>query len=210
MLSDENFRKIKDKMVLVVGCGGLGGYVVEHLVRIGVGKIVVADDDCFCKSNLNRQLMSTLQNNGLNKAKEAKKRAAIINDSVEVAAVTERVHKANIEKIALGCDLVFDCCDNISTRLTLEEYCEKNKTVLIHGAINDLCGQVATIYPGDKTISKLYGEKVSKRLSTLSFVPAIVASFQVSEGIKTLLGCKNTLKGKVMVLDLLTNDIKIL
>ena len=50
--------KLKDKSVLIVGCGGLGGYVIEELSRIGVGKLILVDGDVFSRSNMNRQLMA--------------------------------------------------------------------------------------------------------------------------------------------------------
>jgi molybdopterin/thiamine biosynthesis adenylyltransferase len=158
---------------------------------------------------LNRQLISNLENIGLSKVQEAKKRAFSINKAVQIIPIEEKVDKTNIQKIAMGCDIVFDCSDNVPTRLILEEYCEEKNLPLIHGAIGDLCGQVAAVYPGDRTLSKLYKDFSEKKLPTVSYVPALVASLQVSEGVKALIG-ESQLRGKTMIIDLSTNYIKII
>ncbi len=72
-LSLEENEKLKDFKVCVIGCGGLGGYIIEMLGRIGVGYITAVDGDNFSESNLNRQIISSDLNLGKNKAIEAKK-----------------------------------------------------------------------------------------------------------------------------------------
>ena len=159
-------EQLKDKTALVVGCGGLGGYVVEHLVRIGMGKIIIADHDCFCHSNLNRQLISNLENIGLSKVQEAKKRAFSINKAVQIIPIEEKVDKTNIQKIAMGCDIVFDCSDNVPTRLILEEYCEE-KPATYTRRHRRLMRSVAAVYPGiGRCLNciKIFGEKLPQCL----------------------------------------------
>ena len=57
-ISAEEQAALKEKRVLVAGCGGLGGYLIEHLARMGVGRITAVDGDVFEESNLNRQILS--------------------------------------------------------------------------------------------------------------------------------------------------------
>ena len=76
-LSAEEQRQLADASVLVLGCGGLGGYVIELLARIGVGRIAAADGDVFCVSNLNRQLLCTEETLGMNKALAAEARVRV-------------------------------------------------------------------------------------------------------------------------------------
>ena len=73
-LSKEENKSLRDKKVCVIGCGGLGGYIIEMLGRLGIGTIVAVDGDVFEISNLNRQLLSDVTNLGLNKATQAQKR----------------------------------------------------------------------------------------------------------------------------------------
>lgn len=210
MLSSKAPDKVKNKTAFVVGCGGLGCYVVEYLARIGMGKIIIADNDTFCQLNMNRQLYSTSNTLQKSKVASAKERVSQINPNIACVIHQTEINKENISSIAEGCDIVFDCCDNVETRLMLEKYCEKADIPLIHGALNDIYGQVATVYPGDRTLEKLYYNCQSHPSKTLSYVPAIVAGIQVSEGVKALSGEGNTLKGKVMLIDLLNNNIEII
>ena len=73
-LSIEEMEKLAESRVLVVGCGGLGGNIIEHLTRAGVGSLTVVDGDVFEESNLNRQLLSTSENLGQKKAAAAAER----------------------------------------------------------------------------------------------------------------------------------------
>lgn len=209
MLSSKAPEMVKGKTVLVVGCGGLGCYVVEYLARIGISNIIIADDDIFCCSNLNRQLYSN--NNTLNnyKVQIAKERVLEINAGINCIIHKEKINSQNIDSIANGCDIVFDCCDNVATRLMLEAFCEKKGIILIHGALNDLYGQVAAVYPGDRTLANLYHNYEAKPSKTLSYVPAVVAGLQVNEGIKILTGEQSALRGKLMLIDLYNNSLKI-
>lgn len=156
MLSESAPAKLKDKCALVVGCGGLGCYVVEYLARIGMGKIIIADCDNYCASNMNRQLYAVKDSLGKSKTLIAKQRVRQINQDIQCVAFDQKVTAENIDDISDGCDIVFDCCDNVETRLLLESHCEKKGIVLLHGALNDVYGQVAAVFPGDRTISKIY------------------------------------------------------
>ncbi|HAE22694.1 MAG TPA: thiamine biosynthesis protein ThiF, partial [Spirochaetaceae bacterium] len=75
-LGIEGQKALHNARVLVVGCGGLGGHLIEGLARLGVGYIVAVDPDCFDESNLNRQILCTTENLGKPKADEAARRAA--------------------------------------------------------------------------------------------------------------------------------------
>ncbi len=200
---------MKDKQALVVGCGGLGGYVVEFLARLGLGKMVIADNDIYSADNINRQLFATNSTLGKPKVTVAQQRVLEINPSINCIASQIRVDTNNISQIAEGCDIVFDCCDNIETRLILERYCEKANIVLIHGAINDMFGQVSTIYPKDRTLSNLYKHSKTKSSLTLSYVPATVAALQVNEAVKVFIDRNLTLNGKLMIIDLIESTFEV-
>ena len=86
-VSEEEQAALSGKRVLVVGCGGLGGCLIEHLARMGVGEITAVDGDAFEPSNLNRQLLSTQDLLGTGKALAAQARARAVNPEVTVRAV---------------------------------------------------------------------------------------------------------------------------
>ena len=197
------------KGVCIVGCGGLGGWLIEYMARIGVGHLTVVDGDRFDRTNLNRQLLSSEENIGCSKAAEAKKRLAAINPTVEVSAVEAFLTEDSAASILAGHDLVLDALDSIPTRLLLQHICAEEQIPLIHGAVEGWFGQVTTVLPGDNTLSRLYPVCVATETApaTLSFAPAFIASLQAAEAVKLLLGREPALRNKVLFADLLQNHI---
>ena len=98
-LTEAQQRKLARSSVLVLGCGGVGGYVIEYLARIGVGRIAAADGDVFRPSNLNRQRLSTEGNLGMNKALAGRERVRAINSAVDYEAVDCMVTEENAAEL---------------------------------------------------------------------------------------------------------------
>lgn len=115
-LSAEECEKLHNKSVCIVGCGGLGCYVLEALARIGVLKLRVVDCDVFDETNLNRQLYSNSESLGRLKVEVAKEVAAKVNPEVKLDAVQAELTKDSAKKLIEGADLVVDCLDNFSAR----------------------------------------------------------------------------------------------
>lgn len=209
---EENDR-LKDCKVCVVGCGGLGGYVIEMLGRLGIGTITVVDGDCFEESNLNRQILSDSKSMGVNKALKAKQRMEEVNPLVDVQAIGIKLTNENGLDIIKDSNVVIDALDSIGTRLILEKLCDELNVPLVHGAIAGWYGQVSTIFPGDKTLSRLYKSKIlegiEKKLGNPSFTPALVASIQVSEVIKILIIRGELLRRKLLIVDMLNQDYEV-
>lgn len=208
--------KLLSSTVAVIGCGGLGGNIIEMLARLGIGNMIVVDGDKFNESNLNRQLLSAENYIGKGKAETAMERIKHINSSINTKVYSQFIHSKNVQKIIQGSNLVVDALDNIPSRFILEEACRNLKITLIHGAINGFNGQVSTIFPGDKGIEMIYGpskryEKENKntRITVPSFSPALVASFQVAETIKVLLNRGKTLRKKLLLIDIEVLEINV-
>lgn len=212
-LTEAEGLMLREKTICVIGCGGLGGYLIEMLARLGVGKLIAVDGDVFEVTNLNRQLLSDMQSLGCWKAEAAVQRVNSINPEVQISAVCERLVETNAVQILQGADLVMDALDNIESRLLLEQQCEALGLTLVHGAIGGWYGQVSVVMPGDRTLSMLYKDKamkgLEKTLGNPAFTPAMVASIQVSEAIKLLIGRGDGLRGKVMLVDLFYNDFEV-
>lgn len=213
-LSIEENESLKNYRVCVVGCGGLGGYVIEMLGRIGVGNIAAIDGDVFEESNLNRQILSDSESLGVKKALRAKERMERVNPHIQVEAVVERLTSSNGMDILKGADVVVDALDSIETRLMLEKLCEELEIPLVHGAIGGWYGQVTTVLPGDGTLKRFYGGKatqgIEKKLGNPSFTPALVASIEVSEVIKLLIKRGELLSKKLLVIDLLEQEYEVI
>jgi len=216
-LSEADMAKLAAAKVAVVGCGGLGGNLIELLGRIGVGTLIAADGDLFEESNLNRQILCDTRNLGGSKSEEAKRRMAAVNPLVRVDAVTERITAENGPEILRGATLIMDAVDTIPARLALQGIAETLGVPLVHGAIAGWYGQVCAVYPGDRTLNTVYGKTgrkeqrgIESRLGNLSFGPAFVASLQAAEAVKEIIGRGETLRGRLLIADLLDNDFEII
>jgi len=213
-LSAQENESLKNFSVCVVGCGGLGGYIIEMLGRLGIGHITAIDGDAFDESNLNRQVLSDMESIGVKKSLKAKERMGKVNPLIEVKAVTEKLTELNGREILKGADVVVDALDSIETRLMLENLCEELNIPLVHGAIAGWYGQVATILPGDGTLKRLFEGKaakgIEKKLGNPSFTPALVASIEVSEVVKLLIKRGQVLSKKMLVIDLLEQEYEII
>ena len=207
-LSEEEQAVLSGKKVLVAGCGGLGGFVIEYLVRLGVGDITAVDGDCFEESNLNRQLLSSVSKLGYSKALAAKERAEDVNPGIKFAAVTEFIREDNAVSLIRGKDLVIDALDNVSSRLILEDAAAKCGVAVVHGAVQGLNIQVITAPPGMNRLHSLYrsakpdAERGPKLKSTLVMAPACCAAIEVSEALRLLLGKKAESEDSFIILDL--------
>ena len=209
-LTESENIELFSKRVCVVGCGGLGGYIIESLGRTGVGNITAIDDDVFEESNLNRQILSEVSLLGSSKAKAAKLRMQKVNPNVNVEAIAIRLNEENSQDLLRGHDVVVDALDSISTRRILQKSCEELGIPLVHGAIGGWFGQVTVIMPGDRVLDKLYPASIDKGIETKlgnpSFTPAIVGSIQACETIKLLTKKGELLHHKVLSIDLFHQD----
>lgn len=216
-ISPEEQQTLSEKSVCIIGCGGLGGGVIENLVRIGVGRLTVVDGDVFDASNLNRQVLSNEGNIGKLKAEEASAQMKDINSEIIVSPIGCRINEENCSGIIKNHDLVIDAVDNIEARLILEDACEKEKITLIHGAIAGWNGQVAVVRPGERLIHNIYqdfdgDEKTGDEVVTgnPSFTPAVISGLQAAEAIKVLLGKETALNNKLLMVDLLDHEYEVI
>ena len=207
-LTEEECALLRQKRILVVGCGGLGGHIIDQLARIGVGLLRVVDGDVFEESNLNRQLLSSVPLLGVNKAKAAADHVARVNPEVTVEAVEAFLTEANARSLIADCDVVIDALDNILSRKILAAACETARIPYVYGAIQGWVAQAGISMPGEDLIGKLFPENVAIRdKSVLSFTPALCASMQVSLCIKLLTG-RSVETGTVYYFDLLNQEFE--
>lgn len=207
-LSEAECEILHRKRVLVVGCGGLGGHLIDMLARIGVGFLRVVDGDVFEPSNLNRQLLSEVPLLGVSKAEAAAAKVSRVNPETEVEAVAGFLTEKNARQLVLSCDAVVDGLDNIDSRRILAKECEKAKIPFIYGAVSGWVAQAAVSMPGDHLVETLYPKGVVlKNKSVLSFTPALCASIQVALCVKLLTG-RPVETGKLYYFDLLNQEFE--
>ncbi len=207
-ISVEQQLRLFQSRVAVLGCGGLGGHVIEQLARLGIGSIVAIDPDVFEEHNLNRQLLSTIASLGQPKVEAARARVAAINPAVTLLPIRDTFAPSNGIGLLTGSQVVVDALDSVDTRLALAESCAELGIPLIHGAIAGWYGQVVTQYPGELSLRRLYPAGVASKgteqqLGNPAFTPAVVASMETAEVAKALLGIGKALRGRVMTVNLL-------
>lgn len=209
-VTPEEMCILKKSSVCVLGCGGLGGGVIEGLARIGVGRITAVDGDVFDETNLNRQVLSHEKNIGKSKAEEAAAQIKNINSDVDIVPVAEFLNEENALRIIKGHDIAVDALDNATARKLLEQSCEKENIPLVHGAIAGWNGQVAVIMPGDRMLQTIYEGSEDRGEETEtgnpSFTPAVVSAMEVAETVKLLLGKGGILKNRLLMMDLLNHQ----
>jgi adenylyltransferase/sulfurtransferase len=137
-------KKLLDASVLIVGAGGLGSPVAIYLAAIGVGTIGIIDNDKVEVSNLSRQIIFSIQDINRKKSTVASNKIKKINPDVKIRPFTKKLTSKNINQIAQNFDLIVDGSDNFRTRFLINDFCLKNKKILISGAISKFDGQVYT------------------------------------------------------------------
>ncbi len=210
MLSRGENLSLQSNAAVVVGCGGLGGYIIEMLARLGIGRITVIDGDVFDESNLNRQLLCSPDTLGQPKALTALKRIREVNPDIKAEAKQLFLTAENAAQLLQGHDVICDALDNIPARKLLQDSGEKLGIPLVYGAIAGWYAQVCTIFPGDRIFDLLYPEDTPKGIETElgnpSFTPALAASLQVAETLKVLLKKPGILRRRLLIANTLTME----
>ncbi len=123
LMGKENFGKIQDKTVLVVGLGGVGGYAIEALVRTGIKNLILIDHDKIDITNLNRQIVTNQGNVGNDKVYEFEKRILNINPECNVVSLKMFLDRSNCSILdEYDIDYIIDCCDSVDTKKMLIDY----------------------------------------------------------------------------------------
>ena len=204
-------KKLLKSSVLIVGAGGLGSPISIYLSALGVGKIGIVDKDKVELSNLNRQVI--FETNDLKKKKSltAANKLKRINPDISIKSFNRKINSRNINQIAKEFHIIVDGSDNFKTRFLINDYCLKEKKILISGAISKFDGQVYTFnflkknspclrcfipkMPPNPDIDNCEFDGV------LGPLAGIIGSIQPNEVAKEILGIGNTLCGFILVVD---------
>jgi len=215
-------ERFKDAKITVIGCGGIGGETIEMLARMGIGELVLVDEDAFDLSNLNRQTLASLKDLGLSKSAVAADKVRLINPYVKVTAFHEHVDKDNIDVIIGDSDIVIDALDNVLTRVIVSRKALEKGIPYIHGAIHGTLGQITVFLPNsDKTYEEMFNlpsqgkeldeETIEALKNVTSGVPPVIGPtpnligcLEAMEAYKILTGIgKLTVAPKILTFDLL-------
>ncbi len=193
-IGEDGQQILSTKSVLVIGAGGLGGFVIEGLARMGVKTIGICDYDVFDVTNLNRQLFSSESKLGLSKVTTASERVKDIDSEIKTIIYNKPFPCDEITKDISNYDLIIDCLDSLKVRIILEDFCLENNKKIIHGAVGGYFGVVGVVTKDNKIIEKyaLNGNDESNSAEKLMGNPysivGVVASLQVHLALLVLLG----------------------
>lgn len=164
LIGKDNFKKIKNTKILLVGVGGVGGFAFESLIRSGFQDITIIDKDIVEISNLNRQLVANLNTIGMNKVDVAKNIASNINESIKIKAINEFLTKDNINELDKDFDFIIDACDTLNTKLELIRFASINNIKIISsmGVGNRIDASKIKISKLDKTSNDPLAKKLRK------------------------------------------------
>lgn len=197
ILSPEAIEELNKIRILVVGVGGLGGFVAQGLVRLGAQNITVIDGDMFSDTNLNRQFFCNSETMGRQKAVVAVEEMLKVYPQGNYKAITEFITDKNAALIMKDYDIVFDCGDNIKLKLLLEDFCIKLGIPLIHAGVNANYGQLAII-ENKKILPSLYRREAKNRNAVI--LPQVTSGLQLNLFVQYL--HKKHKKNKLYLIDL--------
>ena len=208
-------KKILMSSVLVVGVGGLGCPLITYLAASGVGKIGIIDFDKVEISNLNRQMLFGVNDIGKFKVDQVKKKIKNLNNKIKIISFKKKLTIKNIKKISKDFDIICDGTDNFNTRYLINDYCFKNKKILISAAISKFDGHLLKF--NFKKKGPCYrcfmpeipnAENNCETEGIFSPVAGIMGSLQANEVLKSILDTKNDLTNQLLIFDGLKTQLR--
>lgn len=207
----EGQQKLKLAKVLVIGAGGLGCPVLQYLTAAGVGTIGIVDFDIVDESNLQRQVLYSVEDIGKPKAQIAKEKLGKQNPYVNLISHVTNLTAENALDIIAKYDMVVDGSDNFATRYLVNDACVMLNKVLVFGSIFKFDGQISIFnYKGGPTYRCLYpappadGEIPNcAEIGVIGVLPGIIGALQANEVIKIICGVGEVLSGKLLMFDAL-------
>ncbi|MGB6068642.1 MAG: HesA/MoeB/ThiF family protein [Desulfomonilaceae bacterium] len=219
VIGKDGQQKIRESRVLIAGLGALGSLISILLVRAGVGFVRIADQDCPELHNLHRQILYEEEDalRCISKAQAAANRLRASNSDVEIQAVEAAIARDNVEELTQNVDLVVDALDNIRTRYLINDVILNRGIPYIFGGAVETVGNVMTIIPGRTPCLRCLwpdpgavdNHPRASAVGVLSAVATAVASFQVTEALKIMVGREEDILSGLLVFDVWRNDFHI-
>lgn len=197
--------------VAIIGCGALGTVIASGLARAGVGKVRIIDRDYIELNNLQRQILFDEEDiaKGLPKAIAAVEKLKKVNSEVELEPVVADVNPDNVERLVRDVDLVLDGTDNFETRFLLNDACVKHDVPWVYGAVIGTYGMTMVIIPHHTPCFRCFLAQMPApgsiptcdTVGVLSSAVNVIASLEIAEGLKILMGKEEQLHGQLLYVD---------
>lgn len=162
LIGIDNFNKISNLNILLVGLGGVGSFVFESLIRAGVNNLTIVDYDVVTLSNINRQLVANINTVGRKKIDVAIEHAKEINNKINIKALDIKITSENINNLKNDYDFIVDACDSIDAKISLIKFAKEHNIKIISsmGMGNRLKPQNIKISSLNKTINDPLAKKL--------------------------------------------------
>ena len=214
----EGQKKLKNSRVLCIGAGGLGSPLALYLAAAGVGTLGILDFDVVDFSNLQRQVLHSEKTVGEPKVESAKNRLLELNSDISVVTYNEKLDSSNAMEVMKGYDVVVDGTDNFATRYLTNDACVFLGIPNVYGSIFRFEGQVSVFDAKRGPCYRcLYPEPPPPGLvpscaegGVLGILPGVVGTIQASEVVKLVIGEGTPLTGRLLFLDILNMEPRIL
>jgi molybdopterin/thiamine biosynthesis adenylyltransferase len=210
-------QKLLDAHVLVIGVGGLGSPVAMYLASSGVGHITLVDPDTVDLTNLQRQIVHTTETVGRAKIDSAIQQLKALNPDIDITGIAHKLEGDALLDQVRRADAVIDGSDNFPTRFAVNAACVTAKKPLISAAVTRFEGQVS-VFRADQPNSPCYrclyqdtddpGEPCVQ-FGVLAPVAGVVGAIQATETVKVLMGIGEPLAGRLLLVDALTMDWRV-
>jgi len=208
-------KKISSSKVLIVGMGGLGCPVALYLSNLGIKNIGIVDHDKVDFTNLNRQILFNTKDTGRLKVVQAKKILEKVDRKIKIDVYKEKIVKKNIQNIISKYHIICDCSDNFTTRYLLNDFCLKNKKILISAAISKFEAHIFNFnFSKNSPCYRCFMPEIPEEENKcdtegiLPTVAGIAGTLQANEVVKTILFKKNELVGKMIVFNTLNLNFR--
>jgi len=217
LIGNNNIEKLKNSHVAVFGVGGVGSFVAEALIRVGVGTVTAIDGDKVAESNINRQLIATTKTVNMPKVEVLEERAKDINPEININTIYDFYTPENRDKFFVDkYDYVVDAIDSVANKVDLIKICYEKKIPIISSMgtankLNPTMFEISDIYktsvcPLAKVMRKklkelnieklkvLYSKELpvkpidnDVKLGSISFVPSVAGLIIASEVVSDII-----------------------
>jgi molybdopterin/thiamine biosynthesis adenylyltransferase len=207
-------QKLKAATVAIVGAGGLGAPAALYLAAAGVGRLRLIDDDTVSLDNLQRQIIFRSADVGAAKVDRARDALTALNAHVTVESAQQRLTEVNAAGLLDGANIVLDGTDDFATRFAVNAACHSLRAPLVSGAVGRWDGQVGVFAPGGPCYRCFVPEappdaETCARVGIVGALTGVIGSMMALEAIKLITGAGEPLVGRVMLVDGLGGDARV-
>ena len=211
-------KKLVQAKVLLVGLGGIGSTVLQHLAAAGIGKIGLVDQDTVALSNLQRQTIYTFEDIGRKKVRVASNFVKNLNKNVDISEYDFFLNANNSTSVIGDYDIVLDGTDNVESRELINQQCVKLGKPLIFGGVSGWEGLVSLlVYKNSACFSCIFTNSEKRPTffdcsseGVLGVTTSLVGTLMVAETIKLICNTGQLLTNKLLICDALSGVTEIL